>query len=259
MHVEEAKEMSVEGAKGLNQVVEDAKMCTQLKPKHLYFSVDVINEDTDRLRYALPKCEVLEFVNNGQFRFLLRFSHLLHEDGVDLATILKIAYYYRRAKKLDYIYDYTLPIPFELKEFEQSQRLLIAVVLLFSCSVSTLVNGTIERTLGGIPLKGPVLYVGNHIFLDLELRPAAIHFLKKRNIIFCGLAHPVMFAKNISSKLPDVQMFLTVRIIGAVPVANMNFYKLLRSKAHGVLYPEDVCAALHRKVVNSFCFLHVWL
>ncbi|CAG7885868.1 unnamed protein product [Brassica rapa] len=256
MHVEEAKEMAVEGAKGLNQVVEDAKMCTQLKPKHLYFSVDVINEDTDRLRCALPKCEVLEFVNNGQFHFLLRCSHLLHEDGVDLATILKIAYYYRRAKKLDYIYDYTLPTPFELKEFEQSQRLLIAVVLVF---LSTLVNGTIERTLGGIPLKGPVLYVGNHIFLDLELRPAAIHFLKKRNIIFCGLAHPVMFAKNISSKLPDVQMFLTVRIIGAVPVANMNFYKLLRSKAHGVLYPEDVCAALHRKVVNSFCFLHVWL
>ncbi|CAF2134213.1 unnamed protein product [Brassica napus] len=243
--------MAVEGAKGLNQVVEDAKMCTQLKPKHLYFS-----EDTDRLRCALPKCEVLEFVNNGQFHFLLRCSHLLHEDGVDLATILKIAYYYRRAKKLDYIYDYTLPTPFELKEFEQSQRLLIAVVLVF---LSTLVNGTIERTLGGIPLKGPVLYVGNHIFLDLELRPAAIHFLKKRNIIFCGLAHPVMFAKNISSKLPDVQMFLTVRIIGAVPVANMNFYKLLRSKAHGVLYPEDVCAALHRKVVNSFCFLHVWL
>lgn len=26
MHVEEAKEMSVEGAKGLNQVVEDAKV-----------------------------------------------------------------------------------------------------------------------------------------------------------------------------------------------------------------------------------------
>ncbi|KAG2266127.1 hypothetical protein Bca52824_073206 [Brassica carinata] len=68
-----------------------------------------------------------------------------------------------------------------------------------------------------------------------------------------------MFAKKIGSKLPDMQMFLTVRIIGAVPVSNMNFYKLLRSKAHGVLYPEDVCAALHRKVVNSFCFLHVWL
>lgn len=123
--------------------------------------------------------------------------------------------------------------------------MLTAVVLVF---LSTLVNGTIERTLGGIPLKGPVLYVGNHIFLDLELRPAAIHFLKKRNIIFCGLAHPLMFAKKIGSKLPDMQMFLTVRIIGAVPVSNMNFYKLLRSKAHVVLYPGGVREALHRKV-----------
>ncbi|WZY87343.1 hypothetical protein YC2023_033727 [Brassica napus] len=238
MHVEEAKEMAVEGAKGLNQVVEDAKVMTCF-PFYVYTKLSG--------SYKTAMDVAVDVIN---------VPLLVKEDGVDLATILKIAYYYRRAKKLDYIYDYTLPTPFELKEFEQSQRLLIAVVLVF---LSTLVNGTIERTLGGIPLKGPVLYVGNHIFLDLELRPAAIHFLKKRNIIFCGLAHPVMFAKNISSKLPDVQMFLTVRIIGAVPVANMNFYKLLRSKAHGVLYPEDVCAALHRKVVNSFCFLHVWL
>lgn len=38
MHVEEAKEMAVEEAKGLNQVLNNPKMCTQLKPKHLYFS-----------------------------------------------------------------------------------------------------------------------------------------------------------------------------------------------------------------------------
>lgn len=94
---------------------------------------------------------------------------------------------------------------------------------------------------------------------DLELRPTAIHFLKKRNIIFRGLAHPVMFAKKIGSKLPEVQMFITVRIIGTVPVSNMNFYKLLHSKTHVVLYPGYVCEALHRKVVNSLSFLHVWL
>ncbi|WZY88847.1 hypothetical protein YC2023_045582 [Brassica napus] len=46
-----------------------------------------------------------------------------------------------------------------------------------------------------------------------------------------------MFAKKIGSKLLDVQMIVTVRIIGASPVSNMNFYKLLRSKTHVVLYP----------------------
>ncbi|CAN6937284.1 unnamed protein product [Brassica oleracea] len=62
-------------------------------------------------------------------------------------------------------------------------------------------------------------------------------FLEKEKHYLRWLAHPVMFAKKIGSKLLDVQMFVTVRIIGAVPVSNMNFYKLLRSKTHVVLYP----------------------
>ncbi|CAN6976026.1 unnamed protein product [Brassica rapa subsp. trilocularis] len=62
-------------------------------------------------------------------------------------------------------------------------------------------------------------------------------FLEKEKHHLRWLAHPVMFAKKIGSKLLDVQMFVTVRIIGAAPVSNMNFYKLLRSKTHVVLYP----------------------
>ncbi|XP_033145809.1 acyltransferase-like protein At3g26840, chloroplastic isoform X1 [Brassica rapa] len=195
------------------------------------------NGDIERLRFALPKCEVREFYNNGQFLFL--------EDGVDLATIIKISYYYRRGKILDYISDYTLPTPYELKEFEQSQRLLTAATA--PVFLSTLDDGTVVRSLEGIPSEGPVLYVGNHMLFGLELRPAAIHFLKERNILLRGLAHPVMFTKKIGSKLPDMQMFDSARIIGAVPVSNMNFYKLLRSKAHVVLYPGGVREALHRK------------
>ncbi|KAL0741661.1 hypothetical protein Bca4012_083174 [Brassica carinata] len=195
------------------------------------------NGDIERLRFALPKCEVREFDNNGQFLFL--------EDGVDLATIIKISYYYRRGKILDYISDYTLPTPYELKEFEQSQRLLTAATS--PVFLSTLDNGTVVRSLEGIPSEGPVLYVGNHMLFGLELRPAAIHFLKERNILLRGLAHPVMFTKKTGSKFPDMQMFDSARIIGAVPVSNMNFYKLLRSKAHVVLYPGGVREALHRK------------
>ncbi|CAN6831463.1 unnamed protein product, partial [Brassica oleracea] len=196
------------------------------------------NGDIERLRFALPKCEVREFYNNGQFLFL--------EDGVDLATIIKISYYYRRGKILDYISDYTLPTPYELKDvmFLCLRLLTAATAPVF---LSTLDNGTVVRSLEGIPSEGPVLYVGNHMLFGLELRPAAIHFLKERNILLRGLAHPVMFTKKIGSKLPDMQMFDSARIIGAVPVSNMNFYKLLRSKAHVVLYPGGVREALHRK------------
>ncbi|CAN8272121.1 unnamed protein product [Cochlearia groenlandica] len=194
-------------------------------------------EDIERLCSSLPNCEVRNFANHGQFLFL--------EDGVDLATVIKYSYYYRRGKVHDYISDYILPTPFELKEFEESQRLIS--VATSPVYLSTLDNGTVVRSLAGIPSEGPVLYVGNHMLLGIELRPAAIHFLRERNILLRGLAHPVMFSKRTGSKLPDMEMFDSIRIIGAVPVSNMNFYKLLRSKAHVVLYPGGVREALHRK------------
>ncbi|CAL9223987.1 unnamed protein product [Arabidopsis halleri] len=194
-------------------------------------------EDIERLRGALPRCEVRELENNGQFLFL--------EDGVDLVTIIKRAYYYRRGNSLDYISDYILPTPFEFKEYEESQRLLTAVTS--PVFLSTLNNGAVVRSLAGIPSEGPVLYVGNHMLLGMELHAIALHFLKERNILLRGLAHPLMFTKKIGSKLPDMQLYDLFRIIGAVPVSGMNFYKLLRSKAHVALYPGGVREALHRK------------
>ncbi|EOA16410.1 hypothetical protein CARUB_v10004564mg [Capsella rubella] len=196
-------------------------------------------EDIERLHCTLPKCEIRKYENNGQLLFL--------EDGLDLLTIIKCSYYYRRGKSLDYVSDYIPPTPFELKEYEESQRLLTAVMS--PVFLSTLDNGTIVRSLAGIPSEGPILYVGNHMLLGTELRPAAIHFLKERNIPLRGLAHPVMFTRKTGSKLPDMQMFDSVRMIGAVPVSNINLYKLLRSKAHVVLYPGGVREALHRKVM----------
>ncbi|KAL0716070.1 hypothetical protein Bca4012_065392 [Brassica carinata] len=155
-------------------------------------------EDIERLLCALPKCEVREFKNNGHF--------LLLEDGVDLVTIIKFAYFYRRGKTFDYISDSIMPTPFEFKEFKESQRLVTAAIS--PAFFSTLENGTKVRSLAGIPSEGPVIYVGNHM---LQL------------------------------------MFDLVRIGGAVPVLSLNFYKLLRSKAHVLLYPGGVREALHRK------------
>ncbi|XP_010436056.1 PREDICTED: acyltransferase-like protein At3g26840, chloroplastic isoform X1 [Camelina sativa] len=196
----------------------------------------VNKEDIERLR-ALPRCEVREFENNGQF--------LLLEDGVDLVSIIKRAYYYRRGKSLDYISDYILPTPFEFKEYEESQRLVTAVTS--PVFLSTLNNDAVVRSLAGVPSEGPVLYVGNHMLLGMELHAIALQFLKERNILLRGLAHPLMFTKNKGSKLPDMQLYDLFRIIGAVPVSGMNFYKLLRSNAHVALYPGGVREALHRK------------
>ena len=94
------------------------------------------------------------------------------------------------------------------------------------------------------------------MLLGIELLQLAIHLLKEKNIMLRGLAHPMMFSKTVGSKLPDMQMFDSVRIGGAVPVSSLNFYKLLRSKAHVLLYPGGVREALHRKVM--LCIFIIW-
>ncbi|WRX19848.1 Diacylglycerol acyltransferase - like 6 [Theobroma cacao] len=46
---------------------------------------------------------------------------------------------------------------------------------------------------------------------------------------------------------PDPSMFDVIRIMGAVPVSATNFYRLLSSKSHVLLYPGGLREALHRK------------
>ncbi|XP_022750441.1 acyltransferase-like protein At3g26840, chloroplastic isoform X2 [Durio zibethinus] len=112
---------------------------------------------------------------------------------------------------------------------------------------STLEDGKVVRGLAGIPLQGPVLYVGYHMLLGFELAPMVIQFLMERKILLRGIAHPMMFIKLREGKMPDLAAFDTFRLMGAVPVSGPNFYKLLSSKSHVLLYPGGVREALHRK------------
>ncbi|KAK9272317.1 hypothetical protein L1049_002688 [Liquidambar formosana] len=112
--------------------------------------------------------------------------------------------------------------------------------------LSTLENGKIVRGLAGIPSEGPVLLVGYHMLLGFEVGPMLSQFLDERNILLRGLAHPMMFMKTDGS-LPDPPTFDKFRIMGAVPVSGTNFYKLLSSKSHVLLYPGGLREASHRK------------
>ncbi|KAG4912584.1 hypothetical protein JHK86_053017 [Glycine max] len=73
--------------------------------------------------------------------------------------------------------------------------------------LSTLEDGTLVKGLAGIPSEGPVLFVG----------------------------------------LPDLSSFDKFRVMGAVPVAPTNLFKLFSSKSHVLLYPGGMREALHRK------------
>ncbi|ANM64775.1 Esterase/lipase/thioesterase family protein [Arabidopsis thaliana] len=135
----------------------------------------------------------------------------LLEDSLDLATIIKLTCFYRRGKSHDYVSDYIKPTPFELQQLLDEHRLLMD-------AISPVMLSTLEDGL----------------------------LLKERNIHMRGLTHPMVFM-YIQDSLVDPKMFDKYKLMGGVPVSNMNFYKLLREKAHVLLYPGGVREALHRK------------
>lgn len=114
--------------------------------------------------------------------------------------------------------------------------------------LSTLENGKIVKGLVGIPSEGPVLLVGYHMLLGLELSAIVSRFFTEKNINLRGVAHPMMFMKYRDGSLLDLSIFHTVRAMGAVPVSARNFYKLFSSKSHVLLYPGGIREAFHRKV-----------
>ncbi|EOA23595.1 hypothetical protein CARUB_v10016792mg [Capsella rubella] len=193
-------------------------------------------EYIDRYSRTFPKCIVRKLDSNGQFPLM--------EDGVDLANIIKATSFYRRGKSHDHISDYIMPTPYELKQQMDNDRWLVdgaSPVML-----STREDGTLVRSLEGLPLEGPVLYVGNHMLLAFDMIPMISQILKERNIHLRGLAHP-MFFLNLDDTILDTKMLDKYKIMGGVPVSNFSIYKLLREKAHVLLYPGGVREALHRK------------
>jgi hypothetical protein len=116
--------------------------------------------------------------------------------------------------------------------------------------LSTLEDGKIVRGPAGIPSEGPVLLVGNHMLLGLDIIPLFSHFSRKRDILVRGMAHPVLFRRQKSGRLPEISSFDSLRYMGAVPVAASNLFKLLSSKSHVLLFPGGVREAFHRKVIQ---------
>lgn len=114
--------------------------------------------------------------------------------------------------------------------------------------LSTLEDGTVVKGLAGIPSEGPVLLVGYHMLLALDLVPLVSRIFTERNILVRGVAHPLFFERRKNGMLPDPSSFDSFRIAGAVPVAGTNLFKLLSSKSHVLLFPGGIREVLHRKV-----------
>ncbi|XP_058076256.1 phytyl ester synthase 1, chloroplastic [Magnolia sinica] len=193
-------------------------------------------DEAERLWNTLPNCKVRYFKDNGHT--------LLLEDGLRLLTVLKGTNMYRRSRRYDYVSDYLPPSITEFRETFDHEFLNLAtspVVL------STLKNGEIVRGLSGVPDEGPVLLVGYHMLMGIELGPIVEAFLREKNVMIRGIAHPMIFSKKVESSLQEVSRMDVIRIFGALPVSAINFYRLFSSKSFVLLYPGGAREALHRK------------
>lgn len=114
--------------------------------------------------------------------------------------------------------------------------------------LSTMENGKIVRGLAGVPREGPVLLVGYHMLMGLEIVPLVQEYMMQTKILLRGIAHPSLFTQLVESR-PDASSFIDMlKLYGATPVTASNFFKLLATKSHVLLYPGGAREALHRKV-----------
>lgn len=193
--------------------------------------------EAQRLAKSLRNCKARYFRDNGHT--------ILLEDGINLLSIIKGTNKYRRSKRLDYVLDFLPPSKSEFKKAVEDNRWYLNFT--GSVMLSTMGNGKIVRGLAGIPCEGPVLLVGYHMLLGLEIVPLVEEYLRQRKILLRGIAHPTLFTQVVENQTSESSVFDMLRLYGATPVTASNFFKLLATKSHVLLYPGGAREALHRK------------
>ncbi|XP_031395785.1 acyltransferase-like protein At1g54570, chloroplastic isoform X2 [Punica granatum] len=195
-------------------------------------------EEGQRLVKSIRNCRVRHFKDNGHT--------LLMEEGINLLTVIKGTCTYRRSRRHDYISDFLPPSMWEFKTgFEQ-----IIGLFRYACSsilYSTLEDGTIVKGLSGVPSKGPVLLVGYHMLMGFELYSLVEEFLREKNVLVRGVAHPELFMGSMESPTSEFSLPDWLKVFGAVPVTASSLYKLLATNSHALLYPGGSREALHYK------------
>ncbi|KAI3468633.1 hypothetical protein Pfo_025296 [Paulownia fortunei] len=196
------------------------------------------------------KCEaqrLSDLLNNCRVRFFKDNGHsLLMEDGINLLSVLKGVCMYRRSKRRDSVTDFLHP---SMSEFQNAFDRLLGLFRVATSPVmlSTLADGKIVRGLTGIPDQGPVLLVGYHMLLGAEIGSVVEEFLREKNVMVHGMAHPEIFTKNMDEPLQQTSGFDYFKVFGAIPATASNLFKLLSTKSYVLLYPGGIREALHRK------------
>ncbi|KAL7153402.1 hypothetical protein ABFS83_04G166500 [Erythranthe nasuta] len=194
--------------------------------------------ESERLCGVLKRCEVRSFGGNRNPLFL--------DETFDLVATIKRVSYYRRGASIDYISDFFPPTPPELNMILEPFRWMATAV--DPVMISTRVSGELVRGLGGIPSKGPVILVGNHMMMGMDAVLLVSNFWTNENIMVRGMAHPLFFERlKKGGKLPELSVFDFIRVLGGVPVSATNLYKGLSTKSHVLLFPGGAREVFHQK------------
>jgi 1-acyl-sn-glycerol-3-phosphate acyltransferase len=113
---------------------------------------------------------------------------------------------------------------------------------------STMEDGTVVRGLAGVPQDGPVLLVGNHMLMGIELISLAAEFLRRKGIVVRGIAHPLLFPNKTRAWSRGHDFFDFINLWGGVPLKYKSIYDLLAAGEFVLLYPGGHREALHCKV-----------
>ncbi|WRX25512.1 Diacylglycerol acyltransferase - like 8 [Theobroma cacao] len=195
-------------------------------------------EEAHRLKNLLPNCEIRFFKDNGHT--------LLLEDSLNLLTVIKGTSKYRRSRRHDYISDF---LPPSMSEYRYAFGEVTGLLRFASCSAmfSTMEDGKIVQGLAAVPNEGPVLFVGYHMLMGLDLPCLIEAFLREKNIMVRGIAHPELFWGKFRSAGNEFAFPDWVKVMGALPVTANYLFRALSTKAHVLLYPGGQREALHYK------------
>ncbi|XP_040956014.1 acyltransferase-like protein At1g54570, chloroplastic [Gossypium hirsutum] len=195
-------------------------------------------EEALRLKKLLPNCMIRIFKDNGHT--------LLMEDSMNLLTVIKGTCKYRRSKSHDFTKDF---LPPSMSEYRYTFNNVFGFLNFASCSslFSTMENGKIVKGLAGVPDEGPVLLVGNHMLMGMDLSSLCEAFLREKKILVRGVAHPELFWGNFHTSSNVFNFFDLMKVMGAMPVSPKSLLKALSTNSHVLLYPGGAREALHRK------------
>ncbi|WOL16464.1 hypothetical protein Cni_G25251 [Canna indica] len=195
-------------------------------------------DEANRLWASLKNCKVRYFKDSGHT--------LLLEDGINLLTILKGTTIYRHSRKRDDVKDYLPPSLSDFnKAFNKDNGWYTAATS--PVMLSTLKDGRIVRGLSGVPDKGPVLLVGNHMLVGLDLLPIYENFFKEKKVVLRGMGHPFLFSKINEKPRKEISFTDAFSVFGGLPVTPLNIYRLFSMGSFILLYPGGAREALHHK------------